>query len=71
LALSWLLCIATGLNWFEHKVRRAKVLYFIGEGVDAFIGRIKAWQIANNVPNLDQHFMVVRKCHSDHESRDK
>src|SRR5262245_6028673 len=25
LVLSWLLCIATGLDWFGHKVRRLKV----------------------------------------------
>jgi hypothetical protein len=61
LVLSWLLCIATGLDWFGHKVRRLKVLYFIGEGVDPFMGRIKAWQIANHVPDLDQYFKVVRR----------
>jgi hypothetical protein len=62
LVLSWLLSIATGHDWFGHRVRRLKVLYFIGEGVDTFIGRIKAWQLAHNVPDLGQYFKVVQRA---------
>src|SRR5262249_54397552 len=61
LTLAWLLCVATGRDWLGHKVQRRKVLYIIGEGGDAFMGRIKAWQILNNVPDLGQHFMVLRR----------
>lgn len=61
LVLSWMLCLATGLHWFGHKVRQLKVLYIIGEGADAFMGRVKAWQIANKVPNLGENFRIVRR----------
>ena len=61
LVLAWMLCIATGLDWFGHKVRQAKVLYIIGDGADAFMGRVKAWQIANHIPNLGENFRIVRR----------
>ena len=48
---SWTLCAATGRDWFGHKVKQSRVVYNIGEGGDAFIGRIKARQIHKNVPN--------------------
>ena len=61
LVLSWMLCVATGLDWFGHKVRQLKVLYIIGEGADAFMGRVKAWQIENRIPNLHHNFKIVRR----------
>ena|SRR6516165_1227869 len=58
---SWVLCAATGQEWFGHKVKRCKVVYNIGEGSDAFMGRIKAWQIHNGVPRLEGYFKVLRR----------
>src|SRR5215471_15725011 len=45
------LCVAMGVSFFGRKVIQKKVVYFIGEGSDAFIGRIKAWQILNKIPS--------------------
>jgi AAA domain len=58
---SWALSIATGRDWFSHKVKQSRVVYNISEGGDAFIGRIKAWQIHNKAPNLNGNFKVLRK----------
>jgi hypothetical protein len=45
------LCVAMGVSFFGRN--------FIGEGSDAFIGRIKAWQILNKIPALRKNFLVV------------
>jgi hypothetical protein len=59
LVLAALLCVALGIDFFGRKVQQRKVLYLIGEGGDAFIGRIKAWQALNNVPALKKNFLVL------------
>ena len=61
LVLALLLCVATGREFFGRKVHRAKVLYIIGEGTNAFLGRIKAWQKLNDVPSLEKHFKYDRR----------
>jgi hypothetical protein len=61
LVLALLLCVATGREFFGRKVRQSKVLYIIGEGTNAFLGRIKAWQNLNNVTSLDKHFKYDRR----------
>jgi RecA-family ATPase len=61
LVLALLLCVATGREFFGRKVHRAKVLYIIGEGTNAFLGRIKAWQKLNDVPSLENHFKYDRR----------
>jgi hypothetical protein len=57
--LAALLCVALGVSFFGRKVIQKKVVYFIGEGSDAFMGRIKAWQILNKIPKLRKNFLVV------------
>src|SRR5262249_36939657 len=59
LILAALLCVALGRDFFARKVAQRKVLYLIGEGGDAFIGRIKAWQALNNVLELNKNFLVL------------
>jgi hypothetical protein len=59
LILAALLCVALGRDFFGRKVQQRKVLYLIGEGGDAFIGRIKAWQALNNEPTLKKNFLVL------------
>jgi hypothetical protein len=59
LVLAALLCVAMGRDFFGRKVQQRKVLYLIGEGGDAFVGRIKAWQALNNVPDLKKNFLVL------------
>src|SRR5262245_23123482 len=61
LVLALLLCAATAREFFGRKVHRAKVLYIIGEGSNAFLGRIKAWQKLNDVPSLEKHFKYDRR----------
>jgi hypothetical protein len=59
LVLAALLCVALGRDFFGRNVQQRKVLYLIGEGGDAFIGRIKAWQALNDVPGLKKNFLVL------------
>ena len=52
-----LLCsTAVGRPWFGHQVQQGKVLYVIGEGGDAFLGRVKAWQTLNDVESFGGNF---------------
>jgi AAA domain len=59
LILAALLCVAMGIDFFGRKVAQRKVVYMIGEGGDAFIGRVKAWQTLHNVPSLQKNFLVL------------
>lgn len=45
MALSWALSIATGKEWFGHKVKQGPVFMFIGEGHSGCAKRIAAWVI--------------------------
>ena len=54
-----LLCVALGIPFFGRKVLQRKVLYMVGEGADAFQGRIKAWQRLNKIEKLKGRFFVV------------
>jgi AAA domain/DnaB-like helicase N terminal domain len=44
LALSWALCIATGLPWLGRPVRRGPVVYIASEGARGISKRIRAWK---------------------------
>jgi hypothetical protein len=59
LVLAALLCVALGIDFFGRKIQQRKVLYILGEGGDAFQGRIKAWQALNDVPALKKNFLVL------------
>lgn len=43
LILDWGLSVATGRNWWGHKVTQGKVLYVVGEGVTGTGPRYQAW----------------------------
>lgn len=43
LILDWGLSVATGRDWWGHKVNRGKVLYVVGEGVTGTGPRYQAW----------------------------
>ena len=47
--------------------KQSRVIYNIVEGGDAFIGRIKAWQIHNKIPNLHGRFKVLRRMINLHD----
>jgi hypothetical protein len=42
-------CIATGTNWFNHKVRQGPVFYIAGEGHAGLARRFAAWSKARGV----------------------
>jgi len=49
-------------DFFGYEIRRRrKVLYAIGEGGDAFLGRTKAWQKMHNVPTFEGHLRILRQ----------
>jgi hypothetical protein len=48
-------------HFFDYKTRRSKVLYVIGEGSDAFLGRIKAWQKIHDVPSFEGYLRVLKQ----------
>ncbi len=49
LALSWSCCIATGTDWYGHKVRTMPVVYVAGEGFNGLARRLRAWSIRHDV----------------------
>lgn len=44
LALDWMLCAATGHEWFGHAVKPGRCLYIAAEGVAGLGKRIAAWE---------------------------
>jgi hypothetical protein len=48
-------------DFFEYEVRRRKVLYAIGEGGDAFLGRTKAWQKIHDVPTFEGYLRILKQ----------
>jgi hypothetical protein len=49
LALDWGLCIATGIPWKGHQVKKGIVFMIIGEGHQGYSKRIAAWASENKV----------------------
>lgn len=41
--------VASGLEWFTHRVTRSGVLYVCGEGASGFRNRMKAWRQASEI----------------------
>ena len=56
-ALSWACCIATGTQWFGHKVTQGPVFYIVGEGQSGMAKRIKAWMIGNDIDSIDNLYI--------------
>jgi len=54
-ALDMALCVASGLPWHGHEVRRGNVLYIVGEGLGGLGKRLKAWK-AHNQPESEIAF---------------
>jgi hypothetical protein len=72
LALDWALCVAAGLSWGHHEVRKGPAIYISGEGRSGFSIRLEAWLsnagletvegfhlFPNALPLLDQERMVA------------
>jgi hypothetical protein len=59
--ISLLCSTAVGRPWFDRQVQQSKVLYVIGEGGDAFIGRVKAWQKHNNVESFGGNLRILKR----------
>lgn len=45
MALDWILCMATAIDWNGRHVTPAPVLYVLGEGKASLLKRINAWKI--------------------------
>ena len=49
LALDLALCVASGVNFFGHKVQKGNVIYVLGEGQSGAGARIRAWKARRQV----------------------
>ncbi len=49
IALNIGLCIASGIDWYGHKVKQGPVIYINGEGFNGIARRTEAWRHHNNV----------------------
>jgi hypothetical protein len=45
--LDMAMCIATGRDWHGHKVKKAPVVYVVGEGTLGIKKRVGAWKQQN------------------------
>jgi hypothetical protein len=54
LALSWLLCMASGKDWCGRKTAPAKVLYVLGEGKSSLLKRVNAWMHYENLTHAEK-----------------
>ncbi|MDQ0645653.1 AAA family ATPase [Microbacterium murale] len=61
LAIDWACRLATGENWFGRKVKRGRVLYVAGEGVEFFDDRLTAWEEYNSLRVPDERLQYVRE----------
>jgi hypothetical protein len=52
IALDWALCVATGLPWFGHEVKRRPVVYVAAEGKAGLGVRVRAWSYAHGLRDL-------------------
>lgn len=52
-ALDLVACIVRGLPWREHRVTQCRAAYIAAEGANGFRNRIRAYQKANELPDLD------------------
>lgn len=57
LVLDWALCVASGKEWWGHKVQRGKVLYVVGEGVIGTGPRYRAWCEYHDKPDLGSNML--------------
>ncbi len=58
LTLDWGCCVATGKNWFGHRVRPANVVYVAAEGQRGVGKRAKAWTIDNS-QDIDKGSLTI------------
>jgi hypothetical protein len=57
-ALSLLLCVATGTPWHGHAVRPGRAVYISGEGVPGIRNRRIAWEVAHHI-RADERFRLL------------
>lgn len=58
-ALDVALHIASGTEWYGHRVKQGKVLYIAAEGVSGIKKRIQAWRVAHPDIVLPEENMIV------------
>lgn len=49
-----MLCVATGKEWHGQRVKKGKVLYLCGEGLQTVKERTLAWKLSNGVESLGE-----------------
>jgi hypothetical protein len=60
IAIDWAASIASGRpSWHGKPVKRGRVLYVAGEGVEGFEDRLLAWELANNLAIPDENLEFV------------
>jgi hypothetical protein len=53
LAIAFACCVASGKEFFGHKVKQGPVIFIAGEGMNGLARRFKAWAIRNKVELKD------------------
>lgn len=53
LAIAFACCVASGKDFFGHKVKKGVVVFIAGEGMNGLARRFKAWAIRNQVELKD------------------
>ncbi len=65
-AIDLALCIASGKEWHDHKVKSGAVVYFAGEGLAGLRRRLAAWVQRNPDQQQavnDNFYLAERACH--------
>ncbi|WP_288451540.1 AAA family ATPase [uncultured Microbacterium sp.] len=58
-ALDWCARVATGAEWFGHRVRAGRALYVAAEGIEFFDERLSAWEAHNALQVPDDRLRYV------------
>lgn len=57
-----MLCVATGKEWHNEKVKKGVVLYLCGEGLQTVKERTLAWKLSNGVEELGEYSYTLPLC---------
>ena len=58
LSIAFACCVASGKDFFGHKVKQGTVIFIAGEGMNGLARRFKAWGIRNQVDLKDMPLFV-------------
>lgn len=58
LAIAFGCCVASGKDFFGHKVKQGTVIFIAGEGMNGLARRFKAWSIRNKVDLKDMPLFI-------------